>query len=91
MSQATVHGAPVESVSIVVQPPVVPVRYWNVAEATPEKLSAEFEVTGMVPETESPLPGSVMEPVGFVVSYLNAAVTVGESCPTESVAVAVIV
>jgi hypothetical protein len=89
VSQSTDHGL-VVAVPIVVHAPLVATRYSNIADATPEKLSAEFDVTATVSETLALFAGAVTEPVGAVVSYLNTAVSVPVR-PTPSVAVATIV
>ena len=91
MFHVTPYGLEVSGTPIVVQ--VLPEfgLYWNVAETTPEP-SAELEVTlTALPRTFAPAVGAVIEPVGFVVSYLNMEVAGEDTLPTASVARATIV
>ena len=46
---------------------------WNCTDATPEPVSAEFDVTVTVPLTAAPLAGAVIDPVGGMASTVTEA------------------
>ena len=53
--------------------PVPAGEVWNCTDATPEPVSAEFDVTVTVPLTAAPLAGAVIDPVGGMASTVTEA------------------